>query len=74
MDIVDVCRMASTNPARKYSLGTKGYLAVDKDFDAVVIDDNYNVLKTYVEGRLVFDGDKEKAPFNEEFLKEVKID
>ena len=74
MNIVDVCRMASTNPARKYSLGTKGYLAVDKDFDAVVIDDNYNVLKTYVEGRLVFDGDKEKAPFNEEFLKEVKID
>ena len=73
LDLVDVCRMASTNPARKYGLVNKGALELNRDFDAAVIDDDYRVVATYVEGRKVFDAEKEKVPFNEELIKTTKL-
>ena len=47
---------------------------MDKDLDLVVIDEDYNVVATYVEGRKVFDRAGEKSPFSESFLREYKID
>ncbi|BFL37875.1 N-acetylglucosamine-6-phosphate deacetylase [Holdemania massiliensis] len=73
MPLEEVVRMSSANPARKYNLKNKGELAVDKDLDLVVIDEDYNVVATYVEGRKVFDRAVEKSPFNESFLQEYKI-
>ncbi len=70
MDLVEVCRMSSYNPARKYNLQNKGQLAVGHDFDAIVIDEEYKVAATWVEGRKVFDASVEQIPFNEQFLKE----
>ncbi len=70
MDLVDVCRMSSFNPARKYGLVSKGEIHEGKDADFVVIDENYNALYTYVEGRKVFDYTKDKIPFNEKYLEE----
>ncbi|MDR1794105.1 MAG: amidohydrolase family protein [Erysipelotrichaceae bacterium] len=73
MDLSEVVRMSSLNPARKYGLATKGEINVGKDFDAVVIDDKYEVVATYVEGRKVFDRELESCPFNDAFIKEKKI-
>lgn len=70
MDLVDVCRMASTNVARKYGLQNKGEIHSGKDADLVVVDDKFNVVATYVEGRKVYDYKVDSIPFNEEYLKE----
>ncbi len=70
MDLVDVCRMSSFNPARKYGLVSKGEIHEGKDADFVVIDENFNALYTYVEGRKVFDYTEDKISFNEKYLEE----
>jgi len=69
----EVVIMSSANPARKYGLASKGSINVGKDLDIVVIDDDYNVVATYSEGRKVFDAKTETAPFNPTFLEEFKI-
>lgn len=74
MNLEEVVKMASLNPAKKYGFASKGEIAVGKDLDIAVIDDEYNVLATYVEGRKVWDAALEKAPFNPVFLKEYKLD
>lgn len=69
-----VIQMASLNPARKYGFdSTKGSLAIGKDADFVVIDDNYNALSTYANGRKVFDHQVDKDLFNPEFIQDNKI-
>ena len=70
MDLVDVCRMSSFNPARKYGLTSKGEIHEGKDADFAVIDADFNPLYTYVEGRKVFDYSIDKIPFNKQYLKE----
>ncbi len=70
MNLVDVCRMSSFNPARKYGLVSKGEIHEGKDADFVVIDANFNALYTYVEGRKVFDYTEDKISFNEKYLEE----
>ncbi len=68
MPLEEVVRMSSYNQSVKYGFADRGELAVGKFFDAVVIDDDFNVKATWVEGRNVFDSAKEKIPFNPEFL------
>lgn len=74
MPLEEVVRMSSANPARKYHLDSKGEIVSGKDLDIVVIDDDYQAVATWVEGRKVFDRELEPIPFNPEFLKENKID
>ena len=74
MPLEEVVRMSSLNPARKYGLDSKGELSVGKDFDAAVIDDDYQVVCTWVEGRKVFDRQHDAIPFNPSFIAETKMD
>ena len=61
-------RMASRNPAIVYGYPNKGVLEVGKDADLIVIDDQYRCLFTFVEGRCVYDRQREGDVFNQEFL------
>jgi len=66
-----VIRFSSYNPCYKYGIADKkGSLAVGKDADFAVISDDYEVLYTYSEGRLVFDHYADTYLFNQKFLDE----
>ena len=53
--VEDAVLAASTNPATYLGVeNTKGRLAVGNDADMVVIDENYNVLRTYHKGKVVY--------------------
>lgn len=65
-----VSKMASLNPAKKYGFSeTKGSLEVGKDADFVVLDNEFNVLNTYVLGKCVYDHTKNVVIFNKEFMR-----
>ena len=74
MDLGEVVRMSSLNAARKYALTDRGSIKDGHYADFVVIDDEYNALCTYVEGRKVWDSSTMERPFNPEFIKEKKMD
>lgn len=67
-------KMASLNPAKVYGYTNKGTIEIGKDADFIVIDDYYDCLYTYTEGRLVYNREKEGNIFNQEFLKTHKVD
>ena len=70
-----VLRMSSYNPCKKYGFADKkGSLAIGKDADFAVISDDYDVLYTYSEGRLVYDRNVDTNIFNQKFVDEYKID
>ena len=53
--LTDAVRMASLNPARILRLdGRKGILAVGKDADLVLLDEDLDVVMTLVAGRIAF--------------------
>jgi N-acetylglucosamine-6-phosphate deacetylase len=71
----EILRMSSLNAARFYGFGTqKGSIAIGKDADLVVIDDQYVVVDTYVEGRKVYDSRKEKGFFKQDYISKFKAD
>ena len=52
----DAVTMASTNPAKELGLLTrKGSLDIGKDADIVILDSNYNVVKTICRGLTAFE-------------------
>jgi N-acetylglucosamine-6-phosphate deacetylase len=54
----DAIKMACVNPARLSNvLDSKGTIEVNKDADLVVIDDEFNVMYTFVEGKLEYSKD-----------------
>ena len=65
--------MSSANPAKVYGAYNKGSIEKGKDADLIVIDDDYNVLYTISEGRIVYDHQKDTDVFNDEFLAAYKI-
>lgn len=69
----NVIKMSSANPAKVYGATSKGSLEVGKDADLIIIDDDYNVLYTLSEGRIVYDHQKDTDVFNDEFLAAYKI-
>ena len=66
----ECCKFFCYNPIRKYSdPNKKGSLKEGKDADFVVISDDYQVIATYSEGRVIFDREKDKIESNPEFMK-----
>lgn len=53
VDIFDIMKMASINPAKYVNVfDKKGSIAVNKDADLLVIDDNFNLIETIVRGSI----------------------
>lgn len=70
-----VIQFSSYNPHKKYGFADKkGSIAIGKDADIVVIADDFNVLYTYSEGRLVYDYEVDTNIFNQKFVDENKLD
>lgn len=66
----ECCKFFCYNPIRKYSdPNKKGSLKEGKDADFVVISDDYQVIATYSEGRIIFDKEKDIIASNPEFMK-----
>lgn len=73
--LLEVIKMSSLNPARKYGFGDmRGSIAIGKLADFVVIDDDFNCMYTYVEGRKVYDYEVDVDLFNKEFYEQIKLD
>ncbi len=68
LSIVDVCRMASTNPAVKYNIEKKGSLVPGFDADFIVVSDDFKVKETYVLGESLYNQTRTKVDFNYSFF------
>lgn len=65
-----VSKMASLNPAKKYGFSDyKGSLESGKDADFIVVNDEFKVLNTYIQGECVFDIVLNNVVFNPNFYK-----
>lgn len=70
-----VSQMASLNPCRVYGFADrKGSLTIGKDADFAVIDDDFNCLYTYREGKKIFDHQIDVDLLNHKCLEETRID
>lgn len=69
----NVIRMASENPAKVYGATSKGRIEAGMDADIVIINDDYDVLYTLVEGKVVYDHKKDTDIFNNTFLDMFKL-
>lgn len=53
VDIFDIMKMASINPAKYINLyDKKGSIDINKDADLLVIDDEFNLIETIVRGSI----------------------
>ncbi len=64
LPLEEVIKMASLTPALVYAVPQKGILEVGKDADFIIIDEEYAVHKTYVEGTLIYDKEVRISLFN----------
>ncbi len=69
LPLTEIVKMSSRNPAQVYGAPQKGRLAACMDADFIIIDEDYQVLKTFSEGRCVYDAEKDIDLFNPDFLK-----
>ncbi len=70
----EVIKMSSYNPAKKYGFADrKGSLALNKDADFVVINDEFEVKETWVEGQKLYDASTDAPQYNEDYLKEFRL-
>lgn len=68
MPLESVWPMASLNPCIKYGFSDrKGSIASGKDADFVVIDDDFNVISTFIAGKKVFSREQKQQLINPEF-------
>lgn len=69
-----IIKLSSLNAARFYGFGErKGSLAVGKDADLVVIDEEYQAVATFVEGRKVFDAMLDTDLFNHDYVSKYQV-
>jgi len=74
MKLEDVWPLCSLNVHKKYGFADKkGSIKEGKDADFVVISDDFGVLYTYSEGRLVYDHNNGADYFNHKFLDDQRL-
>ena len=74
LPLEEVILMASLNPAKKYGFDkTKGSIVEGKDADFVVLNDDFDVIDTYCEGRQIFDHNIDTDLANQTYLDAYKI-
>ncbi|KUO71846.1 MAG: hypothetical protein APF77_06975 [Clostridia bacterium BRH_c25] len=67
--------MASLNPCIKYGFSDrKGSIESGKDADFVVIDDEFNVISTFIAGKKVFSKEQKQWMINPDFEKLHRLD
>ena len=55
LSLSEACQLTSLNPAKIMGINKiTGSIAVGKKADVVVLDDNFECLATFIEGRLVY--------------------
>lgn len=65
--IEDIIKISSYIPAKLSNVeDKKGTIEVGKNADLVILDDDYNVKMTYVEGNLCFDSKKDEVFLNDD--------
>lgn len=70
----DISKMASLNPAKVYGIADrKGSITVGKDADFIVIDNDYQLVSTYVGGELAFQTGVNEIVFNPDFLELYRL-
>lgn len=70
-----VSRMASLNPCKVYGFADrKGSLVIGKDADFAVIDDDFNCLYTYREGKKIYDHQIDTDLLNHVCLEATRVD
>lgn len=73
-DLSDVIKLSSKNACDVYCLKDRGVIKQGYYADFVVIDDNYQVEATYVEGIMVYEGNTKKEDLmNQDFLEKHRI-
>lgn len=74
MPLEKVWPMASLNPSKKYGFSNrKGSIKPGKDADFVVINKEFQVVATYIEGKEVYNKYDKPELFNPDFLKLNKL-
>lgn len=67
MKLEEVSKMASLNPSVVYGMKNKGSIKIGLDADYIVIDENFEVIETVVEGNCIYKND-EPNPINQKFI------
>lgn len=74
MPLEEVVRFSSYNPCKKYGfLDKKGSIKEGKDADFAVITEDFQVVCTYCQGEKVYDRERDRELFNQEFLRKYKV-
>ena len=75
LPLLDIIKMASVNPAKYFNLyDKKGSIAVGKDADLLIVDSQWNVIKTIVEGVVQYDKDVDVEIYNKNMKNLLKQD
>ena len=67
--ITEIVKMTSENPARLFQLDCKGAIEVGKDADLIVVDSQYQLMSTLVEGAVAY-RKQDPLMMNPDFLKQ----
>lgn len=68
LDLSEALYMFGANQAAFYGIEGKGWLDIGMDADFVVLEDDYQVVATYVEGQAVYRQGQDTALFNEKMI------
>ena len=69
LDLITLSKLASSNVADYYKLDKTGSIEVGKYADLIIVDDNFELEHTYVDGNIVYSKVDNKDLFNPNFGK-----
>lgn len=73
LPLCEVSKMASLNPATYYKFNDLGSLEIGKKADFIVVDNDFKVCYTHINGHKIYDYTLQKAPMNELFYESKRV-